>query len=172
MGANNNFINRVGEKFGQLTVVSRDMTKTSGGRVYWICKCSCGTIKSIRADAFVSGNVVSCGCNRNAKNGIGKHRTHNLGHIPEYSVWTTMKARCKNPNNKDFEYYGARGISVCDKWANSFSAFINDMGRRPSDKHSIDRINNDGNYEPSNCRWATHSQQMKNRRPTSRKRKS
>ncbi len=84
--------------------------------------------------------------------------------IPEYRVWAAMKRRCQNPNVKAWKYYGARGISVCDRWKNSYHNFIADMGHRPSKEYSIDRINNDGNYEPSNCRWATAKQQAANKR--------
>ncbi len=84
--------------------------------------------------------------------------------IPEYRVWAAMKRRCQNPNVKAWKYYGARGISVCDRWKNSYHNFIADMGLRPSKEYSIDRINNDGNYEPSNCRWATPAQQRANTR--------
>jgi hypothetical protein len=90
--------------------------------------------------------------------------THGLRHIPEYHVWAAMKQRCTNPNNKIYKHYGARGIKVCDRWLNSFEAFITDMGRRPTDAHSIERVNNDGNYEPSNCIWATRAVQAKNKR--------
>jgi len=90
---------------------------------------------------------------------------HGLRRTPEYAIWCTMKARCHNPNAKHYEYYGARGISVCERWRNSFANFIEDMGRRPFDGLSIERYNNDGNYEPNNCVWATKTEQSRNRRP-------
>ncbi|WP_417353520.1 hypothetical protein [Flavobacterium alkalisoli] len=88
---------------------------------------------------------------------------HGLYKSPEYKVWTEMKRRCHKETASGYERYGGRGISVCDRWKDSFSAFYEDMGPRPSVNHSIDRMDNDGNYEPSNCRWATNSEQMKNR---------
>lgn len=84
---------------------------------------------------------------------------------PEFVAWHHMKQRCTNPKNKDYKYYGGRGITICGRWTNSHIPFLADMGRRPSKSHSIDRINNDGDYEPNNCRWATKPQQMANRRP-------
>lgn len=84
---------------------------------------------------------------------------------PEHYIWRTMLARCKNPNAKNYASYGGRGVTVCTRWA-SYSVFLNDMGQRPSPDHSLDRINVDGDYEPSNCRWATRSEQQKNKRST------
>lgn len=89
---------------------------------------------------------------------------HGLSHTLEYDIWTRMKARCTNKNDKDYSEWGGRGITVCPEWANSFATFNRDMGQRPSLKHSLDRIDNDGNYEPSNCRWATTTQQALNKR--------
>lgn len=89
---------------------------------------------------------------------------HGMSNEPEYDVWSKMKSRCLNIKDKDYPQWGGRGIEVCDEWVNSFVNFYRDMGKRPTDKHSLDRTNNDGNYEPSNCRWATPSQQQSNKR--------
>lgn len=93
-----------------------------------------------------------------------KRELHGLRNTREYKIWSDMRQRCQNPNRNDYARYGGRGIVVCDRWNNSFMAFYEDMGIRPSNKHSIDRIDCDGDYEPSNCRWATTTQQSRNRK--------
>jgi len=157
-----------GNVFGRLTVVSRGPnTKEKCAQFY--CLCSCGNEKLIRSRSLLSGKTVSCGCHNSDKtkifNSLTK-RTHghkaNGGITPEYQAWTSMIDRTTNPNCTNFHRYGGRGISVCDRWRNSFEDFFADMGNRPSIKHSLDRKDYNGNYEPSNCRWATRKEQSRN----------
>jgi hypothetical protein len=96
-------------------------------------------------------------------------KTHGMHNTPEYRTWTGMKERCYNPSADSYKNYGGRGITVCDRWRDDFPAFYADMGPRPSENHSLDRRDTDGNYEPENCRWATRSEQQKNKRPMQRK---
>lgn len=155
-----------GQVFGRLTVIKayRDVSGTYRAD----CVCACGALKAPQIGALLSGATQSCGCflrerarENHLKHGLAPHGRK----APEYAIWCTMKARCYNPNQKEHKYYGARGIKVCERWRTSFANFIQDMGRRPDPKLQLDRANNDGDYEPANCRWVTKSEQMKNRRP-------
>lgn len=155
----------IGKTFGRLVVVS--YAGKHGPAHFWLCRCSCGTEKAINVQSLRRGATLSCGC-LGKEIRLVRHRTHGLTKTYFYSVWQSMRKRCYNPKAAHFADYGGRGITVCDRWQNSVSAFAEDMGPRPSAKHSLDRIDNDGNYEPSNCRWATYSQQRKNARDTTR----
>ena len=150
------FKDLTGQKFNRLTVIERD---TSRKGTYWICKCDCGDTKSIRASNLTTGRTHSCGC-WYAETNI----THHLSSVPEYQTFMSMKARCYNPKNKQYADYGGRGIRICDEWLDSFETFYADMGTKPSKTHSIDRINVNGIYEKSNCRWATVAEQNSNTR--------
>jgi hypothetical protein len=152
------FRDLTGQKFGKWTVVRWDSKKYA--QQFWLCVCDCGTEKVVVGDSLKKGLSKSCGC-------AGKDwcRTHGMEGTPTYTVWAGMIQRCHNPNARSYKHYGNRGIKVCDAWRNSFTEFFNDMGAKP-DGLSLDRINNDGDYEPSNCRWATGSQQKRNRRTT------
>lgn len=131
----------------------------------WRIRCDCGTERLVRRGWILQSK--SCGCyNREAI--IARNYRHGdsaRGKVaPELQCWRGLIRRCTDPGDEAYAYYGGRGIAVCDRWLNSYPAFLEDMGRRPSPKHSIDRVNNDGNYEPSNCEWALSKQQMRNRR--------
>lgn len=150
-----------GRTFGRLTV-HKYAGRDSKHR-FWKCRCSCGRKTVSRTDALIGGKANSCGC-LNIEHIKVVATTHGKHRTPEYRAWNGMLYRCTNPRSKSFKDYGGRGIVVCERWRHSFENFYADMGQRPSKKHSIDRKDNDGNYEPGNCRWATRSAQNSNRR--------
>lgn len=157
-------INLLGKRFGRWLVVAPTKSKT---KTKWICQCDCGAKKPVRSSSLVNGDSVSCGCYADEL----KHKyigTSINWKSPEYYVWSAMIQRCHNPKTTGYHNYGGRGISVCPEWRGSFLKFFNSVGARPSNKHSIDRINNDGNYEPGNVRWATRREQNLNTRRTIR----
>lgn len=146
-----------GKVFGRWTVVSYS------GKKRWLCRCNCGEERSVIGTALRDGSSTSCGCLRK-ENALSAVVTHGMYATSIYKIRTQIIQRCHNPNSYAYQGYGGRGISVCQSWRDSFEAFLEDMGPRPSPQHSIDRIDNDGNYEPGNVRWATAHEQLLNRR--------
>lgn len=165
-----------GHVSGRLTAVR--YIETRKARAYWLCQCTCGNETLVAACNLrhsARSPVLSCGCLRVEKAGkMGSSmRTHGEAaeRTAEYIAWRNIQNRCYNPNAENWKYYGAMGVTVCERWRAAFENFLADMGRRPSDQHSIDRYPNPyGNYEPTNCRWATAFQQRHNRRGASRER--
>jgi hypothetical protein len=150
-----------GRRFGQWTVLAftRFERKFGRNRAYWLCRCDCGTEKEVLGNNMTNGSSLSCGCVR-----LEMVSTHGLSGQPEFWIWGNMINRCHCETNKDYFRYGAKGIRVCDRWQESFEAFFEDMGPRPSSRHSVDRIDGTKGYEPGNCRWATSKEQANNRR--------
>lgn len=159
-----------GMKFGRLAVLGLDVIDSSRSRrkSRWLCLCDCGEQKVVSGTSLVQGVTKSCGClsRETAAQNCSGRASHGAARegmrFPEYGIWMRMRLRCENPEHHNYRRYGARGISVCPQWA-SFQVFYADMGPRPSPQHSIDRKNNDGNYEPGNCRWVTAIVQANNR---------
>jgi hypothetical protein len=162
-------IDLVGQRFGRLVVTSLNRAETKDGktRLYWNCICDCGNEHIVRGDILKSGMSQSCGCYA---------KDHSLIPLPEYTkefafdklknIYKYMKQRCYNPNHTKYRNHGGRGIKICDEWLgdSGFDQFYKDMGLPPSHGHQIDRINNDGNYAASNCRWVTNTENNRNKR--------
>ena len=148
-----------GIKLNRLTPLKRLRIK---GHWYWKCGCDCGSIKIIKEYNIKNNRTKSCGCYRKEMP-HDNFKTHGMTRTPEHIAWCSMNQRCRDANCSSYKYYGGRGIKICARW-NKFENFFKDMGKRPSTKHSLDRIINSGDYKPSNCRWATDSQQAYNKR--------
>lgn len=165
-----NYTIKEGDVFHRLTAV-KIVGKTKGRANIWLCVCECGNEINVASIKLRNGNTKSCGCLQRQAAALTGHNnaTHGATRIganrAEYHAWASMKTRCFNPNSLDYGRYGGRGITVCDEWKDSFETFYADMGKRP-EGCSLDRIDNNSNYEPSNCRWATKQEQSINRRST------
>ena len=171
-------IDLTGQRYNRLTAIQP--AGKIGGRIAWLFDCSCGKTITTTANSVRTGKTKSCGCLKkeqaaengklSAKSILDRikhgHASKNSKTRDVYNIWCTIRARCLCPTCADYASYGGRGIKICERWSDPAN-FINDMGPRPSKKHSVDRVDNDGDYEPSNCKWSTPEQQANNRRKRS-----
>lgn len=155
-----------GHRFGLLAVVG-EVERTTPGPRRWSCQCDCGENTVVAQNNLTSGNSTSCGCQRKSTL-IRRNTTHGRSNDPEYVSWLGIKHRCLNSRSNLYSHYGGRGIKVDLRWIESYEAFITDVGRKPTPAHSIERIDVNGNYEPTNVTWATQKEQTRNTRRSRR----
>jgi hypothetical protein len=166
------FIDLTGRRFGRWVVIKKHPERQRyPGCVFilWLCRCDCGTERPVIGNSLRQGTSTNCGCLKR-ENFIKRVTMHGMSKTAIYAVWKAMRQRCSNPNHPEYVNYGARGVCVCQRWE-SFELFYSDVGDPPAGL-TLDRRNNDGNYEPGNWRWATRSEQNTNRRRPRKKRRS
>lgn len=160
-------IDMTGMKCGMWNVLSPVNKPSQSGKKYWLCRCDCGTVRHVEGKSLRNGSSKNCGCVRREKSKIASsivNRKHGMRNSRLYVIWRSMKGRIHYKSTNSYERYGGRGISICDEWENSFEAFAKwAQSHGYDDSLTLDRIDPDGNYEPSNCRWATWSEQAKNK---------
>lgn len=152
------FVDLTKQTFGKLKVLGL-VRRPQDNRPAWLCQCECGNFAKPLASELTKGRTTSCGCSRY----ISHNKTHGMSGTSVYHIWIGMRQRCNNPNVINYQDYGGRGITVCERWQ-SFENFLSDMGKPPSPNHSIERRENDGHYAPDNCYWGTDEEQSNNKR--------